>query len=129
MKAARAVFYKPITICTRRAHLLQNLLLSLQRIKANPMKRAVLFFAILAFSAFRLPAQVNVGIPSDVFYLMPEMTSGTLRFTDRFVNGKFNICAVVSQLDLLLHKLQHNHIQFHKLNLTFELYQELDAHS
>ena len=65
------------------------------------MKRAVLFFAILAFSAFRLPAQVNVGIPSDVFYLMPEMTSGTLRFTDRFVNGKFNICAVDQTLRFL----------------------------
>ena len=65
------------------------------------MKRAVFFLAILAFSAIRLTAQVNVGIPADVFYLMPEMTSGTLRFQDRTVNGKFNICAVDQTLRFL----------------------------
>ena len=56
------------------------------------MKRILLFLAVLA--APLLHAQVNVGVPADVFYLMPEMTQGTLRFQDRFVNGKFNICAV-----------------------------------
>ena len=65
------------------------------------MKRAVVFLAVLAFSAFRLNAQVNVGIPADVFYLMPEMTSGTLRFRDRNVSGKFNICAVDQTLRFL----------------------------
>ena len=30
------------------------------------MRRAVFFLAILAFSAIRLTAQVNVGIPADV---------------------------------------------------------------
>ena len=65
------------------------------------MKRAAVFLAILAFSAFRLTAQVNVGIPADVFYLMPEMTQGTLRFQDRNVSGKFNICAVDQTLRFL----------------------------
>ena len=65
------------------------------------MKRTVVFLAILAFSAIRLSAQVNVGIPADIFYLMPEMTQGTLRFQDRTVNGKFNICAVDQTLRFL----------------------------
>ena len=68
------------------------------------MKRAAVFLAILAFSAFRLTAQVNVGIPADVFYLMPEMTQGTLRFQDRNVSGKFNICAVDQTLRFLNEK-------------------------
>ena len=63
------------------------------------MKRILLFLAVLA--APLLHAQVNVGVPADVFYLMPEMTQGTLRFQDRFVSGKFNICAVDQTLRFL----------------------------
>ena len=58
------------------------------------MKRVLFCLAFLTLSLPRLTAQVNAGIPADVFYLMPEMTRGTLRFQDRTVNGKFNICAV-----------------------------------
>jgi hypothetical protein len=58
------------------------------------MKRVLFCLAFLALSLPRLSAQVNAGVPADVFYLMPEMTQGTLRFQDRSVNGKFNICAV-----------------------------------
>ena len=65
------------------------------------MKRIFLLIALLAFSLPRLGAQTNAGIPADVFYLMPEMTQGTLRFKDRFVNGKFNICAVDQSLRFL----------------------------
>ena len=65
------------------------------------MKRALFCLAFLALSLPRLAAQANVGIPADVFYLMPEMTQGTLRFQDRFVNGKFNICAVDQSLRFL----------------------------
>lgn len=65
------------------------------------MKRALFCLAFLALSLPRLAAQANVGIPADVFYLMPEMTSGTLRFQDRTVNGKFNICAVDQTLRFL----------------------------
>ena len=68
------------------------------------MKRILLALASLALSATILDAQVNVGIPADVFYLMPEMTQGTLRFQDRFVNGKFNICAVDQTLRFLNEK-------------------------
>ena len=68
------------------------------------MKRILLTLAALALSSTFLNAQVNVGIPADVFYLMPEMTSGTLRFQDRSVNGKFNICAVDQTLRFLNEK-------------------------
>ena len=68
------------------------------------MKRILLTLAALALSSTFLNAQVNVGIPADVFYLMPEMTSGTLRFQDRSVNGKFNICAVDQSLRFLNEK-------------------------
>ena len=68
------------------------------------MKRFLsLLFALLP-AAFLASAQVNAGIPADVFYLMPEMTQGTLRFQDRTVNGKFNICAVDQTLHFLNEK-------------------------
>ena len=68
------------------------------------MKRFLsLLFALLP-AAFLASAQVNAGIPADVFYLMPEMTQGTLRFQDRTVNGKFNICAVDQTLRFLNEK-------------------------
>ena len=65
------------------------------------MKRVLAILEFFAVSFLRLSAQVNAGIPADVFYLMPEMTQGTLRFRDRFVNGKFNICAVDQTLRFL----------------------------
>ena len=65
------------------------------------MKRILICTLFFLLSAFGLLAQVNAGIPADVFYLMPEMTQGTLRFKDRFVNGKFNICAVDQTLRFL----------------------------
>ena len=68
------------------------------------MKR---FFSLLFAWMLAAPfvsAQVNAGIPADVFYLMPEMTQGTLRFQDRTVNGKFNICAVDQTLRFLNEK-------------------------
>ena len=65
------------------------------------MKRIWILLVFLVLSLPRLDAQVNAGIPADVFYLMPEMTQGTLRFQDRFVNGKFNICAVDQTLRFL----------------------------
>ena len=68
------------------------------------MKRIFSALAALVLSAASLSAQVNAGVPADVFYLMPEMTSGTLRFQDRFVNGKFNICAVDQTLRFLNEK-------------------------
>jgi len=59
------------------------------------MKRIIAFFAALPLSIGLLSAQDSVGIPNDVFYLMPNMTQGTLLFRDKSpVNGKFNICAV-----------------------------------
>ena len=68
------------------------------------MKR---FFSLLFAWMLAAPfvsAQVNAGIPADVFYLMPDMTQGTLRFQDRTVNGKFNICAVDQTLRFLNEK-------------------------
>ena len=68
------------------------------------MKR---FFSLLLALVLAVPsvlAQVNAGIPADVFYLMPEMTRGTLRFQDRTVSGKFNICAVDQTLRFLNEK-------------------------
>ena len=68
------------------------------------MKR---FFSLLLALVLAVPfvrAQVNAGIPADVFYLMPEMTQGTLRFKDRNVSGKFNICAVDQTLRFLNEK-------------------------
>ena len=70
------------------------------------MKRIFSALAAIVLSAASLSAQVNAGVPADVFYLMPEMTSGTLRFQDRFVNGKFNICAVDQTLRFLNEKGQ-----------------------
>jgi hypothetical protein len=59
------------------------------------MKRIIAFLAALPLSIGLLSAQDSVGIPNDVFYLMPNMTQGTLLFRDKSpVNGKFNICAV-----------------------------------
>ena len=59
------------------------------------MKRIVIFLAALPLSIGLLSAQDSVGIPNDVFYLMPKMTQGTLLFRDKSpVNGQFNICAV-----------------------------------
>lgn len=65
------------------------------------MKRFLICWLFLALSVCGLYAQVNAGIPADVFYLMPEMTQGTLRFKDRVVNGRFNICAVDQTLRFL----------------------------
>ena len=68
------------------------------------MKRFLSLLFTLLPAAFLASAQVNAGIPADVFYLMPEMTQGTLRFQDRTVNGKFNICAVDQTLRFLNEK-------------------------
>lgn len=68
------------------------------------MKRISSLLAALFLAASFAGAQVNAGIPADVFYLMPEMTQGTLRFKDRNVNGKFNICAVDQTLRFLNEK-------------------------
>lgn len=68
------------------------------------MKR---FFTLLLTFVLAAPfarAQTNAGIPADVFYLMPDMTRGTLLFKDRNVNGKFNICAVDQTLRFLNEK-------------------------
>lgn len=59
------------------------------------MKHLTSLLAALCLSASLLCAQDNVGIPADVFYLMPEMTQGTLVFRDKApVSGQFNICAI-----------------------------------
>ena len=59
------------------------------------MKRIIVLLAALPLSIGLLSAQDSVGIPNDVFYLMPKMTQGTLLFRDKSpVNGQFNICAV-----------------------------------
>ena len=59
------------------------------------MKRIIALLAALPLSIGLLSAQDSVGIPNDVFYLMPKMTQGTLLFRDKSpVNGQFNICAV-----------------------------------
>ena len=68
------------------------------------MKRISSLLAALFLTTSFAGAQVNAGIPADVFYLMPEMTQGTLRFKDRSVNGKFNICAVDQTLRFLNEK-------------------------
>ena len=59
------------------------------------MKRIIALLAALPLTISLLSAQDSVGIPNDVFYLMPGMTQGTLLFREKSpVNGKFNICAV-----------------------------------
>ena len=59
------------------------------------MKHLMSLLAALCLSASLLSAQDNVGIPADVFYLMPQMAQGTLLFRDKSpVSGKINICAV-----------------------------------
>ena len=59
------------------------------------MKRIVIFLAALPLSISLLSAQDSVGIPNEVFYLMPKMTQGTLLFRDKSpIPGQFNICAV-----------------------------------
>ena len=68
------------------------------------MKRIFSLLLALSLAAPFVRAQANAGIPADVFYLMPEMTQGTLRFQDRTVNGKFNICAVDQTLRFLNEK-------------------------
>ena len=68
------------------------------------MKRIFSLLSAILLAAPFVSAQVNAGIPADVFYLMPEMTQGTLRFQDRTVNGKFNICAVDQTLRFLNEK-------------------------
>ena len=65
------------------------------------MKRIIFLFFSFLLAAPYVGAQANAGIPADVFYLMPEMTQGTLLFKDRNVNGKFNICAVDQTLRFL----------------------------
>jgi hypothetical protein len=68
------------------------------------MKRFFTLLLTLVLAASFARAQVNAGVPADVFYLMPEMTQGTLLFKDRSVNGKFNICAVDQTLRFLNEK-------------------------
>ena len=59
------------------------------------MKRFSILLSGLLLSASLLSAQENIGIPNDVFYLMPKMTQGTLLFRDKSpIPGQFNICAV-----------------------------------
>ena len=59
------------------------------------MKHLMSLLAALCLSVSLLSAQDNVGIPADVFYLMPQMAQGTLLFRDKSpVSGKINICAV-----------------------------------
>lgn len=59
------------------------------------MKRILTLLAALQLTVGFLSAQDSVGIPNDVFYLMPKMTQGTLLFRDKSpIPGQFNICAV-----------------------------------
>ena len=59
------------------------------------MKRIFTLLAALPLTVGLLSAQDSVGIPNDVFYLMPKMTQGTLLFRDKSpIPGQFNICAV-----------------------------------
>lgn len=61
------------------------------------MKRYLLTLIIaLLGAATALSGQESVqGLPSDVFYLMPKMGRGTVRFSGKpAVNGQFNICAI-----------------------------------
>ncbi len=59
------------------------------------MKRILTLLAALPLTVGLLSAQDSVGIPNDVFYLMPKMTQGTLLFRDKSpIPGQFNICAV-----------------------------------
>ena len=57
------------------------------------LQRNLIEYETLDFSL--LSAQDNIGIPADVFYLMPKMAQGTLLFRDKSpITGQFNICAV-----------------------------------
>ena len=59
------------------------------------MKHLISLIAAFGLSASLLSAQDNIGIPADVFYLMPKMAQGTLLFRDKSpITGQFNICAV-----------------------------------
>lgn len=59
------------------------------------MKRILTLLAALPLTVGLLSAQDSVGIPNDVFYLMPKMSQGTLLFRDKSpIPGQFNICAV-----------------------------------
>ena len=59
------------------------------------MNRILSLLAALTLSASLLDAQEAIGIPADVFYLMPKMAQGTLLFREKPpVTGQFNICAV-----------------------------------
>lgn len=59
------------------------------------MKRIFTLLAALSLNVGLLSAQDTVGIPNEVFYLMPKMTQGTLLFRDKSpIPGQFNICAV-----------------------------------
>ena len=59
------------------------------------MKRIITLLSALPLVLGTLVAQDNIGIPNDVFYLMPKMTQGTLLFRDKSpIPGQFNICAV-----------------------------------
>ena len=52
--------------------------------------------SLLCGAAFLLSAQEgNGGLPKDVFYLMPDMATGSVQFRGKApATGKFNICAV-----------------------------------
>ena len=59
------------------------------------MKKLLITLAAVLGAVATLYAQENVGIPADVYYLMPKMEQGTLLYSDRSpANGTFNICAV-----------------------------------
>ena len=60
------------------------------------MKRITALAAAALLGAAALWAQDgNGGIPREVFYLMPELTQGSVRFVGKApATGKFNICAI-----------------------------------
>ena len=66
------------------------------------MKHLISLIAAFGLSASLLSAQDNIGIPADVFYLMPKMAQGTLLFRDKSpITGQFNICAVLSSVSCI----------------------------
>lgn len=59
------------------------------------MKRLAIFVAAVLGAVATLYAQENVGIPAEVYYLMPKMEQGTILYSDRSpAPGVFNICAL-----------------------------------
>lgn len=61
------------------------------------MRKVLCLFVSLFWGAMCfLPAQDGKGgVPKDVFYLMPDMATGSVQFRDQApATGKFNICAI-----------------------------------